>query len=213
MIAICANIIIDINVRSLEEFIVANKITNKVPVSRKRFMEALKLRNSSIRKLGEAYDEIARTEKTIRRCLSQGEMSPDLLDRIGKHLDVEPDYISGKYDRDLDGITDDHIRAVLKSQLSARKHPYLAKQQAKKFDGKFLYDRYLENILIIHDISMHQFQSLAIKQQKSLQLDIERALTSVIAKYFTCDAKGREGLPNLQYWEAMIDCNDPNDPD
>ena len=42
-----------------------NKSAQKVPVNKERFMEILKLRNSSIRKLGEAYEEIERTEKTI----------------------------------------------------------------------------------------------------------------------------------------------------
>ena len=59
-----------------------NKSAQKVPVNKERFMEILKLRNSSIRKLGEAYEEIERTEKTIRRCLDAGEMPPDLLNRI-----------------------------------------------------------------------------------------------------------------------------------
>ena len=55
-------------------------------------MEVLRLRNSSIRKLGEAYEEIERTEKTIRRCLNNGEMPPDLLNRIPKHIIDHPDY-------------------------------------------------------------------------------------------------------------------------
>jgi len=192
---------------------VANKETVKLPVNRTRFDEALKLRHSSIRKLGEAYDEIARTEKTIRRCLQQDEMSPDLLDRIGKFLDVDPDYISGKYDREIDKIKDKHLRSVLAAQLKAEKYPYLVKQQAKRFDGKFLYDKYLESILIIHDISLRQFKALPFEQQKSLQMDMEDAITSMIAKYFTCDAKGREGLPSLQYLYAMIDCYDPVEPE
>ena len=47
----------------------ANKETPKVPINRDRFFEVLKARGSSIRKLGEAYNEIQRTEKTIRICL------------------------------------------------------------------------------------------------------------------------------------------------
>ena len=72
-----------------------NKSAQKVPVNKERFMGVLNLRNCSIRKLGEAYEEIERTEKTIRRCLDNGEMPPDLLNRIAKYLDVHPDYLSG----------------------------------------------------------------------------------------------------------------------
>lgn len=71
----------------------ANKAVQKVPVNKQRFFEVLKWRNCSIRKLGEAYEQIERTEKTIRRCLDAGEMPPDLLDRIAKYLNVHPNYL------------------------------------------------------------------------------------------------------------------------
>lgn len=41
----------------------ANKAVQKVPVNKQRFFEVLKWRNCSIRKLGEAYEQIERTEK------------------------------------------------------------------------------------------------------------------------------------------------------
>lgn len=72
-----------------------NKSSQKAPVNKEHFIEVLKLKNSSIRKLSEAYEEIKRTEKTIRRCLDNGEMPPDLLNRIAKYLNVHPDYLSG----------------------------------------------------------------------------------------------------------------------
>jgi hypothetical protein len=50
----------------------ANKTSQKVPVNKQRFLKVLKLRNCSIRKLGEAYEQIERTEKTIRRYLNIG---------------------------------------------------------------------------------------------------------------------------------------------
>lgn len=49
---------------SAKEICIYGKSKNKkVPVNKQRFMEVLKLKNSSIRKLGDAYDEIQRTEK------------------------------------------------------------------------------------------------------------------------------------------------------
>ncbi len=74
-------IIVDINVRTVNSngrgvfdinvhyggIIMANKTSQKVPVNKQRFLKVLKLRNCSIRKLGEAYEQIERTEKTIRR--------------------------------------------------------------------------------------------------------------------------------------------------
>jgi hypothetical protein len=183
----------------------ANKETPKIRVIRERLEEALRLRKTSIRKLGE-IPEIERTEKTLRRCLNKGEMTPDLLDRIGKYLNVDPDYLSGVFGRGLDRIEDEHTRAVLMSQLNADRFPY---PTLKKEQLELGYERYFEEILIMHHISMTQFLNLPHEQRQELQLEIETAITSAIEKHFTCDAKGRIGLPDLRYLEVMIAGDDP----
>ncbi len=108
-----------------------NKSTATVPVNKKRFMEVLKLRKCSIRKLGDAYDEIERTEKTIRRYLDKGEMPPDLLDKIAKFLNVHPDYLSGVYDTKADQIEDAYLHSLFHSSINPEKYPYLLK--ARRF--------------------------------------------------------------------------------
>lgn len=185
----------------------ANKETLKTPVIRERLEEALRLRKTSIRKLGDIF-EIGRTEKTIRRCLSKGEMTPDLLDRIGKYLNVDPKYLSGGYGRELDKIADEYTRMVLMSHLNAERFPY---PDLKKDQVKLGYEKYFKDILIMHDISMKQFLNLPCGQRQVLQLEIEIAIASIIAKYFNCDARGREGLPDLPYLEVMIANDDPID--
>ena len=72
-----------------------NKATLKVHINKEHFLKVLHTKKCSIRQLGEAYNEIGRTEKTIRRCLNAEEMPPDLLDKISKYLNVHPDYLSG----------------------------------------------------------------------------------------------------------------------
>ena len=81
-----------------EGAIMGNKTIKKVPINKERFMQVLKLNNSSIRKLGNAHEEIDRTEKTIRRHLDNGEMPFDLLHNIAEHLQIHPDYLSGVRD-------------------------------------------------------------------------------------------------------------------
>lgn len=108
----------------------ANKSSKKVSINKQRFLEVLKMRNCSIRKLGEAYEQIERTEKTIRRCLNNGEMPPDLLERIAKYLNVHPDYLSGVYDNAADRIEDKFLKALSKSFIKPERYPYLLK--AKK---------------------------------------------------------------------------------
>ena len=185
----------------------ANKEASKIPVNRERFNEAMKLRKTSIRKLGEDC-KIDRNEKTIRRYLSEGKMPPDLLDRIGKHLNVDPDYISGIHGMEVKNKNDEHIESVLNSQLRAERFPYpeLMKEQVS-----LGYERYFEDVLLMHDISMSQFFALSVEKRQELQLEIERAITSTILKYFECDARGRDGLPYLQYLEYKIDSDNPFD--
>ena len=74
----------------------ANKEAHKVPINREHFLEVLKARGYSVRKLGEAYNKIQRTEKTIRRYLTAGEMPPDLLERIARYIYVSPEYLAGR---------------------------------------------------------------------------------------------------------------------
>lgn len=186
----------------------ANKEKPKVLINRARFDETLKLRGSSIRKLGQAYNEIGRDEKSIRRYLREG-FPTDILDLIGKYLDVEPAYLSGKYDKEIEKIKDPDLRDILKRQLRPNKFPYLMAQTRQQG----FYDRYFESILTIHGISEQQFSALTPGQQKQLRLDMEAAITHVISKFFTEDAKGQKGLPDLEYLYAMIDNYDPDEPE
>ena len=178
------------------------------PVCKRRFDEVLKLRNCTYKKLGETLDtEINRSTKTIQRYLKKGKMPHDLLERISKFLDIDPDYMSGRYHKSLSKIEDNHIRKILLKQITPEKFPYLTKSNIT-----FGYNTYLELILNMHYISMRQFNALSPEDQKKFQLEIEYAITSTISRFFTIDAKGREGLPDLERLAMEIDCHDPFEP-
>lgn len=181
-----------------------NKSARKVPINKKRFMEVLRLRNCSIRKLGNAYEEIERTEKTIRRCLDKGEMSPDLLDKIAKYLDVNTDYLSGVYDDAADCIEDSFLQSMSRSFIKPEKYPYLLK--AKKDIG---YSTYFENILIMNDISMELFHTLPPEERVLFRQEMTVAITQVISKHFTHDALGNNIAENLAYYESYVGDSDP----
>ena len=93
----------------------ANREAKKVAVNKKWFMHVLKLKGVSIRDLDrdEAQKIVDRNEKTIRRHLDAGKMPPDLLDRIGKFLNVHPEYLAGKQYLTVMKIDDDYTRKVL----------------------------------------------------------------------------------------------------
>lgn len=182
----------------------ANQKTKKVPVNKQRFMEVLKLRNCSIRKLGDAYDKIQRTEKTIRRCLDEGAMPPDLLDNIAKYLDVHPDYLSGVYDLKADRIEDSYLRFLFRSSIKPQKYPYLLKARSD-----IDYNSYFENILIMNNITMEQFRKLEPVDRIMLRQEMVFAILQVIAKHFSHDSLGNDMKDELSYCEAFVNDFDP----
>ena len=181
-----------------------NKAAQKITVKKERFMEVLRLKNCSIRKLGEAYTEIERTEKTIRRCLDCGKMPPALLDRIAKYLDVHPDFLSGAIDEKTDKIEDDFLRSLSRSFIKAEKYPYLLK--AKSDIG---YKAYFESILIMNDISIEQFKTLPPEKRVLFRQEMVVAIMRVIAKHFTHDVLGNDLSETLSYCESFVGDNDP----
>ena len=182
----------------------ANKSSKKVSINKQRFLEVLKLRNCSIRKLGEAYEQIERTEKTIRRCLNNGEMPPDLLERIAKYLNVHPDYLSGVYDNAADRIEDKFLKALSKSFIKPESYPYPLK--AKKDIG---YTTYFENILTVNDISMDQFNTLSPEERVLFRQQMTVAILEVIAKHFKQDALGNNLQDELEYCKDFVNDIDP----
>ena len=190
----------------------ANKKIKKVPLNKTCLLESLQLNNSNIRKLGSDYT-FGWSSKSIERGIKDGEVSPELLDALGQYLNVEPDYLSGKYHRLCEKISNDEICFNLKKDLCAKKFPYIKKQQKTMYEGKFLYDKYLEFMLIIHDISMQQFNNMLFEQQKSLQLDIEDAIVPILIKYFPKNAMGQNTYPEIYRLRENIDNFNLNEPE
>lgn len=189
----------------------ANKKLKKVPLDKECLMESLQLRNSSIRKLGADY-VFGWSSKSVERGIKDGEVSPELMEALGRYLDVDTDYLSGKYHRDAEKIKDESLCLILNSHLKAKKFPYILKQQRNKYDEKFLYDRYLEFILIIHDISKHQFDVMQFEKQKAFQLDLEDAIAEVLIKHFPNNALGQDIRSNIDRIRVDIDNHDPDEP-
>ena len=74
----------------------AYKKSKKAPFDKNCVMEALHLRDCSIRKLDDAHG-FGWSSKSVERGLRDREVSPDLLNALGKYLNVEPDYLAGKF--------------------------------------------------------------------------------------------------------------------
>jgi len=190
----------------------ANKKLSKVPLDRECLMEALQLRKSSIRSLGADYT-FGWSSKSVERGIKIGEVSPELMDALGQYLNVDTDYLSGKYHRDAEKIKDESLCLILKSHLMAKKFPYILKQQRNKYDGKFLSESYLEYILIIHNISIRQFDEMIFEKQKAFQLELEEAIAAVLIKHFPHNALGQDHWPDIYRLMSEIDTYHPDEPE
>lgn len=150
---------------------------------------------SSIRKLG-ACDEIECTERTIRRSLKEGKMTPRFLDQIAKHLDVDSRLLSGELHKKADSYSDEVLRSIYMAQLKAKNYPYYRKRKSDL--NKHPIDELLEQILALFEISFSQFEELDFEAQYYLQHDLLDALVPVIRKHFKVDAYGRRDMPDLE---------------
>ena len=174
----------------------AYKKSKKAPFDKNCVMEALHLRDYSIRKLDDAHG-FGWSSKSVERGLRDREVSPDLLNALGKYLNVEPDYLAGKYHRECEKVKDPFIREIWMRELKAEKYPYILKQQKTKIEGKFLYDKYVEYVLTIHDISIEQLNGMEKEKRKDFQIALEEAIAPLLIKYFPQNAFGRDTWPEL----------------
>lgn len=150
---------------------------------------------SSIRKLG-ACDEIECTERTIRRSLKEGKMTPRFLDQIAKHLDVDSRLLSGELHKKVDSYSDEVLRSICVAQLKAKNYPYYRKRKTDL--SKQPIEELLEQILALFEISFSQFEEMDFEAQYHLQHDLLDALVPVIRKHFRVDAYGRRDMPDLE---------------
>lgn len=183
----------------------------KVPINKECLKEALQLRKRSIRDLSRDQEHFSWSSRSVGRGLENGKVDPSLLDALGKYLDVDPDYLAGKYHKGIDKIKDEELRATFKSQLRADKFPYLRKQQRDKIEERFLYDKYLEYLLAIHEISLRQFNEMQPTARKEFQLDLEDAIAKVIMKHFPFNALGQDTWPEVYKIWYEIDSYDPEE--
>lgn len=188
-----------------------NRKSKKESFKWERFIDAKKRAKISIRQLGASEGGVGRSEKTIRRAKSDGEIKPELIEALAKRLDVAPDYLRGEYDciyeQFADNFTGKQREAYLKTMLAPERFPYYMGR-----NKTMLYDNYMDGILMLHDISHRQYNELSPEKRRQFQIDIEQAIGSVIKKYFTHDGQGREGIPELYRLEAEIECYDPDEP-
>lgn len=172
---------------------------NYVPIDKKFFMQTLKEKKSSIRKLG-SNDKIINTERTIRRALNAGEMSRELLNSIAKELDIYPAFLSGEIYLSICSIKNDVIRNIALSSLRINNYPYFMKEK-----DEYQINDFLKNVLMLYDISLMQYEYFPFERKIEFLRALDTAIMPVINHFFIQDAYGNAGLPNFQLNSMRID--------
>ena len=157
----------------------ANQKVKTKPLNKERFKEARKLRGMTLETLA-AHESINRSQKTLLRWIDRGEMPLDLLDAVSRVLNVDPEYISGTYDRKAEefGSSPESVKEM-RSKLHADDFPYLYKQ---KRDLEPL--QYVRDLLLENDIAPEQLDQLPFKEQIQIFLELEKATRAVLLKHF-----------------------------
>ena len=172
---------------------------NYVPIEKKFFMQTLKKKKSSIRKLG-SNDKIINTERTIRRALNAGKMSRELLNSIAKELNIYPAFLSGEIYLSICSIKDDVIRNIALSSLRINNYPYFMKEK-----DEYHINDFLKNVLMLYDISLMQYEHFPFERKIEFLRALDTAIVPIINHFFIQDAYGNADLPNLQLNSIRID--------
>lgn len=168
---------------------------HKVPVNKQVFHTVVHECGSSTIKLG-ACKEVQCTERTIRRALEEGKITPRFLDQIARYLDVDPRLLSGELHEQAKSYSDDFLRSIYLAQLKVKNYPYYRKRKSDLNQQPI--EELLEQILALFEISFLQYEDMEFEAQYHLQLDLLEALVPVIRKHFKVDAYGREDMPDLE---------------
>ncbi len=168
---------------------------HKIQVNKPVFMAVVHECGSSIIKLG-ACEEIDCTERTIRRALNEGKMTPCFLDQIARYLDVDSRFLSGELHGKADSYNDEFLRSLYLAQLNAENYPYFRKRKADL--NKQPVKELLEQILALFEISFSQYEAMDFEAQYLLQHDLLDSLVPAIRKHFPVDAYGRKDMPDLK---------------
>lgn len=177
-----------------------NKELFRKSVDREFFLKVMREKGYTVEKLGENR-LVDRSSKTIQRELSLGKMQPDLLDRIGRVLDVDPSFLAGDYIRRFEEIKHDLANPDLTYYLCTKtdRFPYY-KHKLEEID----FNHFLEEIMLVNNISKSQYYSLNQKERRAFKFDIGLALHDVIKQYFEVDSQGIDTSASMPDGLVMI---------
>lgn len=109
-------------------------------------------------------------------------MTPRMIDSLAKAMNVDPDYLSGKYlwTLRLPVMDEFDVREYwLENHLNPKWYPYLLHEQ----DEIGVY-RHLHDTLLMHGIDREAYKKLSRQERWDLMRDLDNMTTKILRHYF-----------------------------
>jgi hypothetical protein len=173
-----------------------NKVETK-RIDKKIFLQIIKAKGSSIRKLG-AVDQstIKATEKTIRRQLNAGSMRPNYIEEIAKYLDIDSRVLTGE-------LIYLHVYKNEYPLSHLDEYPYYREERDAYLRENI--KETLSRILSLFNRSYSQFEAKEYEEQYQFQKELLEAIYPIVRKYFDIDGFGKKDEIEAQWVFAALD--------
>lgn len=138
-------------------------------------------------------------KQTIYRNLKHPDgFRSDYLDKIGKALDLDPNYLSGKL------FFSYHFNSLERYLSVMNRYPYAHKDYANY--QKQNIKHFLSSVLALFDISYTQFEEFDFDKQIAFQKELLTGISNTIGKHFDRDDSGSKEMYQLD--KILFDLED-----
>ena len=193
------------------------KPQKRVRIDRKRFDEVLKYSGYTVTSLAEKI-HISKDALYKQRDNPNG-IHEELLDTIAEKLDVDVDFIKGRYNFLTETCKPEYKESIMRIMLEKGRFPYKIESKADIAKSGIDYRDYYQTIIPAHGITFDEFRSIPFKERLQFQAELENAIVKVFKRWFGGDGYQQyEYLSELDYinieeiydWSGLDYIEDPD---
>lgn len=155
------------------------KIRSKIQFNPQRLEDARKAsgKKRSYRSIAEEIDV---NERTIRKSCKDGLITPELLDKLARALNVDTAYLMGEFDLFYDQLNDEEIRRKYKEIfLNPTRHPY-----SQHLPDEVNYDNLIASLLKMYSIHPDCYFDMTSAAKLVFRERLHSSIYRVLHSYF-----------------------------
>lgn len=155
------------------------KIRSKIQFNPQRLEDARKAsgKKRSYRSIAEEIDV---NERTIRKSCKDGLITPELLDKLARALNVDTAYLMGEFDLFYDQLNDEEIRRKYKEIfLNPTHHPY-----SQHLPDEVDYDNLIASLLKMYSIHPDCYFDMTSAAKLVFKERLHSSIYRVLHSYF-----------------------------